>query len=212
MVALLVVVIVLAVVLLVWGLVKGVRWYGKAIRAAAAPAPASVKPRVTVRVETARSGPPPGYVSPYLEKNRVEALIAPNDDGLPRLTLTRHEGALWLTEPTTGKLVNVSDVHLPAVGIWAVRVRGDEYYDGMQHAHVGDPAVLVRQPDNEYDPNAVAITVDGRMLGHFDRGKARRLAKMLDAGAHLEAVVVSIVPPKVVAAEPRIMRHLLGDA
>lgn len=203
-----VVVILIVLALVAYALVRGVRWYTNLATPDRSPQPPSTI--VTITAARSQGGPPVGYVSPYLEKDRVEALIAPGGDQLPRLALTRHDGALWLTEPTTGKLVNVSDVHLPAVGIWAVRVRGDQYYDGVQHVQVGDPAVLVREPDNEYDANAVAITVRGRMLGHYDRGKARRLAKILDAGNHLEAVVVSVMPPKVIAAEPRILQHLLG--
>jgi len=36
-------------------------------------------------------------------------------------------------------------------------------------------ALLVREPDNQYDPNAIAVWVGGVKVGHLSRGAAARM-------------------------------------
>lgn len=45
------------------------------------------------------------------------------------------------------------------------------------------PAVLVREPAHEFDPNAVAVLVDGRKVGYLERDVARAAAPILDLAA-----------------------------
>jgi hypothetical protein len=42
------------------------------------------------------------------------------------------------------------------------------------------PALLVREPDNKYDPNAVAVMIYGRLVGYLSRGDAADLTDTLD--------------------------------
>jgi hypothetical protein len=151
------------------------------------------------------SAAPPGYVSPYLPGPLAVELLVLGADGLPPLYFTMHEGAWWLAEVSTDKLVNVGTRQLRRLGIWSCRVRGDAYADGR--LRVG-PVDLMREPSNPHDPNAVAIHQDGEHVGYFNRGMAPGLAKVLDHGGELLAVGVSADPPKVVAASPEVMRHL----
>ncbi|WP_270365327.1 HIRAN domain-containing protein [Microbacterium algeriense] len=167
-------------------------------------APARRPPDVTYRAELV-SAQHEGYESVYLSTERQAELLAPRADGLPPLHLVRHAGALWLAEDTTGKLINVDNRYLRRLGIFGVKVRGTPYYTGR--ARLG-PAALVREPDNPHDPNAVAIHVGGEMLGHYNKGMARSLAKRLDAGEPLQAVVISTDPAKVISAPSDILRHL----
>ncbi|WP_372967250.1 HIRAN domain-containing protein [Microbacterium sp.] len=167
-------------------------------------APAQRRPVVTYRSELV-AAPPEGYESVYLPTERQAELLVPRADGLPPLHLVRHVGALWLAEDTTGKLINVDNRYLRRLGIFGVKVRGTHYYTGR--AKLG-PAALVREPDNPHDPNAVAIHVGGEMLGHYNKGTARSLAKRLDAGEPLQAVVISTDPAKVISAPSDILRHL----
>ena len=53
-------------------------------------------------------------------------------------------------------------------------------------------ADLVRERDNPHDPNAVAVHVEGRMLGHIPRSFAARLAARLDRGEAFDAAITSI--------------------
>lgn len=71
------------------------------------------------------------------------------------------------------------------------------------------PVELVREPDNPYDANAVAIHQDGQRVGYFNKGMSSELAKVLDRGEELQAMGISADPPKVVASSPNIMDHLV---
>ncbi|WP_136024845.1 HIRAN domain-containing protein [Microbacterium sp. K27] len=148
------------------------------------------------------------HESAYLPEEDHARLLQPGHDGLPPLALVRRNGALWLAETSTGKLINVDNRYLRRLGIFGVKVRGTRYYNGT--AKLG-PAELVREPDNPHDPNAIAIHVDGEMLGHYNKGTARSLAKRLDAGEPLQAMVISADPAKVIAAPTEILRHLYRD-
>lgn len=159
---------------------------------------------ISARVERS-SGPPAGYESPYLPSDRQAELLVPRPDGLPPLHLSRYHGALWLTEDTTGKLVNAKSRALRSLGIWGATVRGTDYYDTK--ARLGD-AELVREPDNPFDANAVAVHVGGKIIGHFNKQKASALAKVLDAGEQLVATIISVDPAKVIAARPEVLTHL----
>lgn len=181
---------------------------GKPTATRPAPTSSAEQPphRITVSARVERgSGPPAGYESPYLSADRQAELLVPRPDGLPPLHLSRHRGALWLTEDTTGKLVNAKSRHLRSLGIWGATVRGTDHYDGT--ARIG-PAELVREPDNPYDANAVAVHVGGKIIGHFNKQKAAALARVLDAGEQLEATIISTDPAKVIAARPEVLAHL----
>lgn len=150
----------------------------------------------------------PTYERTYLPQDRHAELLQPRPDGLPPLRLVRHSGALWLREDTTGLLVNVDNRYLPRLGIWGAKLRGHNHYDGRA---VLGPAELVREPENPFDPNAVAVHADGVIVGHYNKGMARRLAKLLDGGEPLVASFIEVDPPKVLAASQGIMRYLYRD-
>lgn len=59
------------------------------------------------------------------------------------------------------------------------------------------PAILVRNPDNEHDPNAVQVHVpalgeDG-MVGHLTRPIVARMAPEMDSGIRWDAEVVNVL-------------------
>ena len=41
---------------------------------------------------------------------------------------------------------------------------------------------LVREPGNEFDPNAIAVLLDGEKCGHIPAAQAKFLAPLLDKG------------------------------
>jgi len=175
-----------------------------------------VKPVLVSRRETASGitvsayasgGRPDGYVSPYLSADEAEELVHLDDRGLPNLRVVEFRGEWWLAETSTGRLVNAGSQVLRRLGIWSVRVRGDEHAPGT--LRIG-PASLVREPDNEFDANAVAVYQDGTRCGYWNKGAARSLARLLDGGQELAAFAISAKPPKVIAAEPRVVTYLVG--
>lgn len=174
-------------------------------RPTSASTPASPSVRFDAQVETGPRHAEPLHNRTYLTADESAELLRLDATGHPPLRFVDRNGALWLAEVTTGKLVNVGNRYLRRLGIWGVKVRGTTYYDG--HARLG-PVELVREPNNPYDPNAVAIHVDGVMLGHFNKGMARSLSKLLDGGEPLVAEVISVDPPKVIAARRELIDFL----
>jgi hypothetical protein len=51
---------------------------------------------------------------------------------------------------------------------------------------------LIREPDNEYDPNAVAVKVGRSIIGHVPKDLAARVAEVMDSGVEVTAKVVSV--------------------
>ena len=70
---------------------------------------------------------------------------------------------------------------------------GRELWDGMK---VGDALVLVREPENKHDANAVRVEWRGRKLGYLPRAENRAVASEMDRGG------------KVTARITRLNRHL----
>lgn len=62
----------------------------------------------------------------------------------------------------------------------------------------GDGVELVREPNNDYDPNAIRVNLQsGETLGYLTRELAAVLAKQMDAGSSVQAQVSKIVRDKV---------------
>jgi single-stranded-DNA-specific exonuclease len=65
--------------------------------------------------------------------------------------------------------------------------------DVVARLQPGSPVRLVRQPDNEFDPNAVAVFApDGEQVGYLNRRLASVLAPALDAGAEWDVSVTEV--------------------
>lgn len=54
----------------------------------------------------------------------------------------------------------------------------------------GCPLLLRRQPDNQYDKNAILVLWGSLALGHVPRGLAAELAPKMDAGLEVKATKV----------------------
>lgn len=54
---------------------------------------------------------------------------------------------------------------------------GDTIYKYLEMTY---PAELVPEPDNEYDPEAVKVMVDGILVGYVPKGKTKRVKKLLE--------------------------------
>ena len=51
------------------------------------------------------------------------------------------------------------------------------------------PVTLVREPENEHDPNAIRCEIDGIMCGFIPAAQAERLAADIDGGESVSAVL-----------------------
>ncbi len=52
-----------------------------------------------------------------------------------------------------------------------------------EHCRVGEPIVLIPEPDNRYDPDAVRVCrADGTQLGYLESGQNSRIMGDIDSG------------------------------
>ncbi|NJC70947.1 hypothetical protein HC031_14660 [Planosporangium thailandense] len=147
-------------------------------------------------------------------------------DGVPPLHLivygdTGGESVLRLCEDTTGLLVSPSDTRLPRAGIYVSQLRGEAYHRTACEAgdfRPGRPVRLVREPDNEFDRNAVAVYDHAGLhpAAYVNKQKARMLSRLMDSGEPIEAISIrgtgSGIPCDqiaVLAASPEVLRRLL---
>ena len=74
-----------------------------------------------------------------------------------------------------------ADDMLELYGTLFTKIVGVQYYRG--HATVGEHVIVRRQPDNQYDSNAIRVdNVQRDQIGHIPRRVAEKLARYIDAG------------------------------
>jgi len=72
---------------------------------------------------------------------------------------------------------------------------GFQYYEGEKvwdRMRPRDPLALIREPDNTYDRQAVAVYWRGNKLGYVPRDENAAVAQMLDRGESLKAEIVRL--------------------
>lgn len=76
------------------------------------------------------------------------------------------------------------------------RIVGSSYWvtEAGRYRHGGNSYLLVREPDNESDVNAVAVYGKGRKVGYLSQAKASAIAPILD-GLPFDAFCVGGQPP-----------------
>lgn len=138
----------------------------------------------------------------YCRKCRDTIGHRPAADTAARVQATRDRVAARKTEAPlpprfSSSVVGVSflptypDILYRIEWVWAERRLFTEAIpDGDGMPGEGVPAVLIRNPDNEHDPNAIQVHVpaivddtwENAMIGHLPANIARRLAPRMDAG------------------------------
>ena len=72
---------------------------------------------------------------------------------------------------------------------------GFQYYDGKvlwDDMRVGDVLVLVREPQNPHDANAVRVEWKGQALGYVPRRDNADVARQMDRGEKLQARIIRL--------------------
>jgi hypothetical protein len=109
-------------------------------------------------------------------------------------------GQVWvagyqLLDPDSGRYLARDAQELTSRGLHVAGVAGA----GRHHADAiassdaaapGRPLELRRDPDNEHDPNAIAVHAGGEQVGWVPRELAEELAPQLDAGRTWSAIVL----------------------
>ncbi|WP_350258391.1 HIRAN domain-containing protein [Scrofimicrobium sp. R131] len=114
------------------------------------------------------------------------------DTAAPRARLEEVKGQLLIVTDD-GQRVNPGSPHLYKAGIFSFRLRGTSYYETAVKYGDFSPGTklrLVREPDNEYDSNAIAIYAPRarNKAGYVNKLNAKRIAPLLDRGDKLVCI------------------------
>ncbi len=153
----------------------------------------------------------------YLSEEEAEAFLpSPTGETIVQL----RDGFFF--HPPSGKYAAAGNRAATRNGLRSYNVRGATYYDAAKaDTSPGVPVTFVREADNPHDPNAVAVwsSRGGRAIkvGHVPKGRARSIAKLLDAGKTVEAYFMrggkpgtARGPYAVLETDGETMRRLLG--
>jgi hypothetical protein len=130
----------------------------------------------------------------YMSAEEAEALLVPGEDGRPPLRLVRSGNGLDLAAPD-GRLIDYNTPALRHFHIFAFRAVGTSYYENPARPftfRTGQTVGILREPDNEHDPHAVALTTGrpARTFGYATEQGARWVAELTDSGQHLVALII----------------------
>lgn len=197
-------------------------WTGIFRRAAAGPVPAAIDARCEASVPPATETNGSWYVP---QDGDADRFVGP-DGAMPPVHLIEYrdssgENVLRLCEDATGLLVGPTDRRLARAGIFVSQLRGEAHHETACRRGDFSPGARVRlrrEPENPFDPFAVAVTADvdgAAVAAYVNKQKARALAKLLDQGTELSAVSLRGTRPgracdqlAVLAAGPDLMAHL----
>lgn len=137
---------------------------------------------------------------------------SPSDPSRLRIWLERGESGYWLRDAATGDAMKWDDPRVRVVKLAGASYRAEALQDGAFAP--GSPLALVREPENEHDPNAVAVFDGGRRLqaGYVPadvapslRGDERAVSlwEFRDASGARVGLRVLIAPAEAWIQEPR---------
>ena len=77
------------------------------------------------------------------------------------------------------------------MGTYTLSIMGEcHYQDAIWHCRKGDRVILIREPKNPHDENAVAVfREDGEQIGYLPRDNAEWVARVIDGGKKVEAKI-----------------------
>lgn len=127
----------------------------------------------------------------WLSKEEADSELVRDPTGTLAFRVERREGEFRFVSEESGKQPSPGNLALARLGIFYLNVRGWKNYPAAR-LKVGDCIDLRREPENKYDPNAIAVARPNskHIYGYVNRGFARRLAKPLDAGEEFVGVVM----------------------
>lgn len=78
------------------------------------------------------------------------------------------------------------------VGVTFANPDGTSRQEIISKMQKGNPVSLVREPNNLYDPNAIAVYFGEEQVGYIARGEAELLSQLMDLGGSLIAKAEAI--------------------
>jgi HIRAN domain len=89
-------------------------------------------------------------------------------------------------------MTKLKDMVLKVVGVTFFNKDGSSRQEIISKISLSSFVELKREPNNEYDPNAIAVFVDGFQVGFLSGEDAQNIAIMMDSGIQFNAVVEQI--------------------
>lgn len=105
-------------------------------------------------------------------------------------------GSLCAALASTALMMGMAPAQVPGPAVEVTMLvqssplAGFQYYQGKplwDDMRVGDMLTLAREPDNQYDRNAVRVEWRGKKLGYVPRRDNDAVARHLDNGSRVEA-------------------------
>lgn len=143
----------------------------------------------------------------WLSKEEADSELVRDEGGSLAFRVERREGEYRFVRKKSGKQPSPGNLALARLGIFYLNVRGWKYYPAAR-LKVGEHVDLRREPENKYDPNAIAVARPGskHIYGYTNKGFARRLAKPIDSGKEYvgvvmggEGITVAVMPAEIAA-------------
>lgn len=157
--------------------------------------------------------------SRLLSRQQEEDAVEPDASGFPNLQLVSINGQVALGLPD-GRLVDPRSSSIYRHDLFLIRVRGRAYHEAANlgaATTAGTRLELRREPDNEDDPNAIAVIAPttGQRIGYVNELNAKRLANRIDAGEDLHAISLRGSPRgkdgdpvEILVTRAELLRHL----
>ncbi|HYJ69278.1 MAG TPA: HIRAN domain-containing protein [Nocardioidaceae bacterium] len=147
-------------------------------------------------------------VSTYLCSEAEARALQPGPDGLIEARLELIRDQLLVVTPLGW--INPRSRTAHRAGLYLSNLKGTAYHEAAVKAGRFTPGAnvrLVREPNNPHDPNAIAVYAEGGRdrAGYVSAVRAKRLAKLMDAGHDLVGVSVRGADAGVDGTVPRIL-------
>lgn len=84
------------------------------------------------------------------------------------------------TQSTQSEQSKITNVDLKVVGVTFPNEDGSSRRDIILEMRGDEPIELVREPNNQYDANAIKVLADGKQIGYIGRDYASIIAPMMD--------------------------------
>nr|WP_269770082.1 HIRAN domain-containing protein [Brevibacterium antiquum] len=112
-------------------------------------------------------------------------------DGRFTFHIELRDRELRFVSDSSGKQPSPGSGALSKLGIFYVNVRGWKHYPAAR-VKMRSRVELRREPDNEYDRNAIAVARVGAnsIYGYINKGVAARIARYIDAGDEFVAIAM----------------------
>lgn len=130
-----------------------------------------------------------GKTKVQLNLKDLKPLTEPDNPFVPLSFLEQlyQEGEVWLEDDYYRDIVNREEFHTKIVGVTFAKRQ-----EVLRNLPDGVQISLIREPENEYDPYAVAVYYQKEQLGYLNSRLARNLSTAIDRGICYEAYVTQV--------------------